>query len=361
MTGLYEIMDNFIFWRNRKNTMLNEYANVLYTSLIASDEPMYYDRLSIYTRNNGSYEDLNLPGSIMCSAIGITEIELAKLKDKGRETLDECLKYKLLSPEFIISAYEGSLNTIYNASKKNDKQNVALGLGNMADIELIAIDERIRRSFLDNEKTEECIERIYYDVYKIQKLLEVIDSYYTLDDEVYNFERFETIEEILNRVRLYKRFLDNKDLFTNAETGQIYSSIIHYNKDRRDTDLGKELIESKIGQGYFEDEFDIEEIVKKYYLQSNEPLNDNTALIEQVKKSFIKPTIKEKLKKIIGIEQEEFPMLPSVVELLKPIEQSNIRNDIRYETPIIHDISTEQQDALRDDEESRRDENEDIR
>ena len=108
-------------------------------------------------------------------------------------------------------------------------------------------------------------------------------------------------------------------------------------------------------------EFDIEEIVKKYHLQSNEPLNDNTALIEQVKKSFIKPTIKEKFKKVIGIEQEEFPMLPSVTEVLKPTVQSNMRNDIRYETPIIHDRSAEQQDTLRDKEESTRNENEDIR
>ncbi len=358
--GFYEIMHNF-FWRDKKDTMLNEYANVLYTSLISGDEPMYYDRLSIYTRNNGSYGVLNLPGSIMCSAIGITEIELAKLKDKGREKLDECLKNKLLSPEFIINACEGSLNTIYNADQNNDKKNVALGLGNMADIAVIAIDERIRKSFLDNEKTEECIEKIYYDVYKIQKLLEVIDSCYTLDDEVYNVERFDNIEEILDRVRLYKRFLDNKDLFTNAEKGQIYNSIIHYNKDKRDTDLGKELIESKIKEEYSKDEFDIEEIVKKYHLQSNEPLNDNTALIEQVKKSFIKPTIKEKFKKVIGIEQEEFPMLPSVTEVLKPTVQSNMRNDIRYETPIIHDRSAEQQDTLRDKEESTRNENEDIR
>ena len=192
-------------------------------------------------------------------------------------------------------------------------------------------------------------------------MLEVVDSCYILDDEVYDAERDDNIEEILDRLRLYKRFLDNKDLFINAEKAQIYNSIVHYNKDRRNIDLGKELIEAKIGQEHSEDEFDIEEIVKKYYLQSNEPLNDNTELIEKVKKSFTKSTIKEKVKKIIGIEKEEFPMLPSVTEVLKPIAQSNMKDDIKYETPIIHDISTEQQEALRDNEESSRDENEGIR
>lgn len=348
---------------NEKDTMLNEYANVLYTRLIASDEPMYYDRLSIYTRNNGSYGSLNLPGSIMCSAIGITEIELAKLKDKGRETFDEYLKNKLLSSELILDVCRGSLNIIHNANKKNDKENVALGLGTMVDIAIIAIDERIRQSFLENKKTEECIERIYYDMYKIQRLSEDIDSCYTLDDKVYNEERANNIEELLNRVRLYKRFLDNKDLFTNAEKGQIYNSIIHYNKDKRDTDLGKELIESKFEEYYQNERIDIEEIAKKYYLQSNEPLNDNTALIEQVKKSFIRPTIKERFKQVIGIEQEEFPILPSVTKVLKTVEQSNMRNNVRYETPIIHEINTEEkkQDISRGDEESTRDENEDIR
>ncbi len=96
-------------------------------------------------------------------------------------------------------------------------------------------------------------------------------------------------------------------------------------------------------------------------MPSNEPLNDNTALIEQIKRDFIKPTLKEKLKKIIGIEQEEFPMLPSVTEALKQIQQSNIRNDIKYETPIVHDRNAEQQDTLRDEEESMRNQNEDIR
>lgn len=39
----------------------------------------------------------------------------------------------------------------------------------------------------------------------------------------------------------------------------------------------------------------------------------------------------------------------------------NLRNYVKHETPIIQDISTKQREALRENAESTRDENEDIR
>lgn len=82
MIGMYEILMNNIIFRNELDTMFNEYANVLSTDLIASEEPMYYDKWGIETRNYKAYGDLNWPGSMMCAALGISEIELAKLKDQ---------------------------------------------------------------------------------------------------------------------------------------------------------------------------------------------------------------------------------------------------------------------------------------
>lgn len=354
--GLYEILEEDTV--NKKDTMFYEYANVLSSTIIASDKPMYYDNSAIIPENTAGYEDLILPGSIICSAFDMSEIELAKFKDKGRDVFNLHLKNKFLAPETILDAFESNLNTIFNASKNNDKQNIALAVGSIVDVAVIAINGRIRQSFLEGENIKENLERIYYNIYKIQKILEKVDAEYEIEDdkEIYNFERAKTIQELLDIVKLYKKFLDNRDLFTIVQQAQIHRGIVENDKS-----IVQELIESEIGQEYSNDEFGIEEIARKYYVPSNEPLNDNTALIEQIKRDFIKPTLKEKLKKIIGIEQEEFPMLPSVTEALKQIQQSNIRNDIKYETPIVHDRNAEQQDTLRDEEESMRNQNEDIR
>lgn len=301
--GLTEVIDDYS--TNEKDTMFDEYANVLSASLISSDKPMYEDDLGINVINIGSYRELNFPGSIICSALDIQEIELAKLKDKGIEKFNLYLKdkFQYVNTELLLDIFKSNLNLINNADNNGDKENISLGVGNIVDASLIAIESRIKMAFIENseiEKIEE-LERSYYSVYKIQRLLEKVDSEYEINDdkEIYNCERFENIQNLLNRVKLYKRFLDNKDLFTNAEKGQIYNSIIHYNKDKRDIDLVKELIESKFDKDYQDEEFNIEEIVRKYYFQSNEPLNDNTELIEKVKKSFTRQTIKEKLQKFI--------------------------------------------------------------
>ena len=212
--GLYEILEEDTV--NKKDTMFYEYANVLSSTIIASDKPMYYDNSAIIPENTAGYEDLILPGSIICSAFDMSEIELAKFKDKGRDVFNLHLKNKFLAPETILDAFESNLNTIFNASKNNDKQNIALAVGSIVDVAVIAINGRIRQSFLEGENIKENLERIYYNIYKIQKILEKVDAEYEIEDdkEIYNFERAKTIQELLDIVKLYKKFLDNRDLFT---------------------------------------------------------------------------------------------------------------------------------------------------
>lgn len=371
--GLTEVIDDYNV--NEKDIMFDEYANVLSASILSSDKPMYLDDLNINVANNGSYRELNSPGSIICSALDISETELAKLKDKGSEKFNLYLKdkFQYVNTELLLDIFKSNLNVIKNADNNGDKENIALGIGNIVDASLIAIESRTKMAFIESSKTEELLERSYYSVYKIQKLLEKVDAEYEIEDdkEIYNNERFETIDNLFNRLKLYKRFLDNKDLFTNVENGQIYNSIIHCNKEKRDTDFAKELIESKFDKDYQNEEFNIEEIAQKYYRQSNEPLNDNTELIEKVKESFTRQTIKEKFQKIIQkVKNKKTLLLVETRQMLETEQllvqsnrncKSNLRNSVKYETPIIHDISAGQQDGLRDDQESMRDENEDIR
>ena len=266
--GLYEISEGTKI--NEKDTMLYEYANVLSTTIIASDEPMYYYNFAIAPNNTVGYEELILPGSIICSALDMSEIELAKLKDKGRDAFNLYLKNKFLEPEIVLDSFESNLNTIYNAYENDDKQNIALAVGNIVDVAVININGRVRQIFLEGENIEKNIERIYYDIYKIKKILEKVDSFYGIEDDkkIYNFERFETIEKLLDKVKLYKRFLDNRDTFTIVQQAQIHRGIIE-----NDESIVKELIESNFEEEYYQNErIDIEEIVKKYYPQSNEPL-----------------------------------------------------------------------------------------
>lgn len=336
-------MDDIFFYKNERYTMINEYANVLATSLIASDEPMYYDKRAIDTRNNGAYASINLPGSIMCATFGISELELAKLKDEGKEKFDLYLRNKLpeTNTELVLDVFINNINTIYNSFKKGDKENIALSLKNISDSALIIIEARLNLYL--KKHSIEVLEKIYFDLYKIQKLLEIVDSQYEIDEDkkVYNFESREKIEEFFDTISIYKSFLDNKELFSDEEKSLIYKSI-EYSKTEKYKNLIKKIIKSKLKREYDNKEFNIDNIAKKYYLKSNEPLNDNTKLIEKVRKSFTRTTVKEKLKEIICIEQEENPILPSVTEGLKLIEQSNMRDTIKYKTPIIYEINTEQ-------------------
>lgn len=317
--GLHEIKYDHIkdeYSNNKKDTMLDEYANVLSTRLIASDKPMYDDDLGINFIKSDAYDMLNIPGSIMCAAFDITEIEMAKLKDKGRTVFDSYLedKFPYLAIHRVMDVFTSNLNVIYNADMNEDKTNTVLGLENIADTALNIINVRIDK-IPQEELHEESIQRAYYDIYKIEQLLQKLDSEYKLKGKkkVYTSERDDTIKEIFNRLDKYRKLYKVK-------------------------------------------EFDIEEIAKRYYVKSNEPLNDNTALIDQVRMNFRRPTIKEKFEGFIGKvntkalpkvrnEEKYRPVLESkeivekqggeAIAAAKVNDRGDFKSRIKYETPII--------------------------
>lgn len=293
---------------NNKDTMLNEYANVLSSSLIASDKPMYEDDLGINVIKSGSYDMLNLPGSIMCAAFDITEIEMAKFKDKGKRAFDLYLedKFPYLNLEQVMDVFKSNLNVIYNANMRGDKANTAIGLGNIVDTALNIINIRMN-NIPQEELHQESIERSYYDIYKIEQLLQKLDGEYRLKakNEVYTFDRNDSIEELFGKLQKYRKLYNLK-------------------------------------------EFDIGKIAKKYYVKSNEPLNDNTELIEQVRMSFKRPTIKEMIQGVMGKakikvlqEAKNTKELVAKAKFGEEIVASQIsnkkdfKNRIKHETPII--------------------------
>lgn len=316
--GLYEVKYDQTkdeYSNNEKDTMFDEYANVLSSSLISSDKPMYENELGINVINNGSYSELNLPGSIICAAFDITEIEMAKLKDKGRTVFDSYLedKFPYLDIQRVMDVFTSNLNVIFNSGNKG-KASTAIGLGNIVDTALNIINVRIDK-IPQEELHEESIQRTYYDIYKIEQLLQKLDGEYNLKGkkEVYTSERDDTIKEFFNRLDEYRKL-------------------------------------------YKFEEFGIEKIAKRYYVKSNEPLNDNTTLIDQVRMNFRRPTIKEMFKRFIGKvntkvlpEAENERNLRPVIETKEAVEKQggevivaakvsdreDLKSRIKYETPII--------------------------
>lgn len=297
--GFYEISydSDLGYYINEKETMFNEYANTLYSIMISTEKPMYFGNLPIKVSETSSYSYLNLPGSIMCAAFDITEIELAKLKDKGRKDFDIYLKEKFpyMDTKLRLSVFIENLNVIYNAQKANDEQNLSLGIQNIVDAALDTINLRITKIFQQKSNVTETLERIYFDIYKIEQLLREIDGVYSLDNEtkVCNADRLNTIEEIKKRIYLHKNSLEK-------------SKFVHK-------------------------EYDIECIAKKYYLKSNESLNDNTELIEKVRNSFKRQTIKERFLDSISKMKKE-PELPLLVANNIVDDRVDFKSRIKHKT-----------------------------
>ncbi len=346
--GLYKVTN---FDTNQKDTMLNEYANVLSASLISSDKTMYTDDLGIDFINNGSYSTLKCPGEILCATFDITEPQLAKLKDKGEDFFYKYLKNKFpyADIENTLDVFKSSLNIIFNASNNNDKENISLGFKNMMDAANNVISCRLENVLNCSKDKKETLDRIYYDMFKIRTIVKSVDRIYGLEEnnKVDDWEALVTYVEFEEKAEAY-----NKQLFTQEEK-------------TKKGENAQELIESKFGHDYKHLKFDIEEIVRKYYPQSKEPLNDNTKLIEKVKEITLKPTIKEKIKNFIN-KVKNIKTISSIKELPLPEEfeqqelkgteehkleeneenidfrqkSANFRNSIKYENTIMHNINT---------------------
>lgn len=362
--GLYNVADNEIY---KSDTILNEFANVLSASLISSEKTMYADNLGINTENIKGYETIHIPGSIICSALDMTEIEFAKLKDKGRDAFNQYLKNKFSYfrdglIEDNLDTFAMGLNVIWNSSKSKDKENATLGLESVIDTALELIRIRLDKSIGNEDNKKEALERIYYDIYKIQKLLEKVDRYYQdyREKEIYNIERFNRTERLLNRVKLYNKLIENENLFSTDEKEKIYA----YAK-KCGGFFNDDIIKSKFEEKNIDSEFDIQEIAKKYYIQSNDPLNDNTELIKYVRKTFRKPInkrISEKVTELINRTKhrklKELP-LPELEEEDQTTKEkaANFKNFVKYETEIEYKMDKEKENAdiSRGDEESTRD------
>lgn len=271
--GLYKIeAEKYTF---AKDTMLDEFANEIATYIISSSK---LNETMPYMFYSDGYQVLSAAFSIMCSSFDMLEIEAGCLKDKGREEFDGYLKnkYPYVDIDRVLESFEYGFNIIYNTWKDKNKKRIIIN-DSIVDTACHVMYRRIRNAFIQDCDNEEFIERMTFDIYKMKFIVISIKN-----------EESKIIQQLTELFDIYKKFIHNKDRYTAEERETILQSMLK-------NEMEVEIIESKIPANYEEKKYNLQEIVNKYYSLSNEQLNDNTQLIEQLQKNFARPTIRQRL------------------------------------------------------------------
>jgi len=314
-----------------EDILFNEYANIITSALISSNTGLYSESTKALPKLLG-YSDLHIPGAIMCTAFGISEKKIAELKDKGREEFDKYFKekYPYLKTDVIIEAFRDNFNLIDNSVNNEDKENIILGHKNTIEIANEIIRLRLKNAFIQ-KPDEEFTQRVYLNLEKIYTLKEEIIKTYKIDEVDLAQVREDWIY-IAKLFNFYKKFKDNEEIISNDGQVKILEQI-------KEGKLDIETLKSEIGVEKLNEgiDYDPKEIADKYYSDLTKPLNDNTELIEHLRKAFSRPTIKERLENIKNkfkrIKQLPIPDAPqSRVEF--KAERSNLKHSIQAETPI---------------------------
>ena len=161
--------------------MLNEYGNIISSALISSNTGLYEKNVSIWPKLS-SYQSLWIPGTVFCTAFDISEKTIAELKDKGRVEFDKYFKekYPYLKTDVIIEGFRDNLSIIHNAVTKKDKENIILGHLNIIELGNEIINQRILHEFT-NERNEEFVQRMYFNLHKIYVLINNTATEYKID------------------------------------------------------------------------------------------------------------------------------------------------------------------------------------
>lgn len=265
--GLYKVKDETYI--SQIDTMLDEMANESATYIISSTKALNKTTMPFMLNTNG-YQMESVAFSIMCSAFDISEIQVGQLKDKGREEFDKYLndKYPYINIDKVLNVFATGINAIEKAGNYINN--------NIIDVACHVMYKRIMNAFLQTTDHEEFVERMTFDIFK-------------MNVNVVFFDReSERISELGEVFKIYKKFVYNKDRYSVEEKEAILQGI-------REGYIDEVLINSKVAPNYQEKKYSLKEIMYKYYPQSDEPLNDNTQLIKQLEKNFAKPTIMEKI------------------------------------------------------------------
>lgn len=290
MEGLYKI-ENGKYKNPYIHTLLDELANTCAEYIISSSEPMK-KTMPVYLNTTGYYK-CKYAFSIMCATLDISEIEMAYLKGIGRKYFDKYLKtkYPQLDIDIIVECFEISLNSIFNKSQENraDETDYLVGINKsykaLLNVANEVIYKRICNAFIYKNDIEETVERLIFDVYKIIELLRIINRKGNISNENLS-NQLNIAERQIYQIGLYRKFAYNK----NQYPIEIMNSIIQGAEEGK---IKEELIEKDFLWGYKNKDYNIKEIVDKYYMSLEDP-NDNTQLIEQLKKGFMKFSIRAK-------------------------------------------------------------------
>lgn len=128
---------------------INEYATEIGAIHLMGDS-VYEDDLC-FTHKMGGYEDIKYAGSMMAAALGISEFEFAKLRDKGNEEFKRYFqeKFSYIDIENEIEKFDDILNSIINAPSMLHMQEMSEAYAHMYNMAT-----RILTARLEHEREE---------------------------------------------------------------------------------------------------------------------------------------------------------------------------------------------------------------
>lgn len=126
-----------------QHNMINEYATEVGSMHLLGDE-VYEDKLCFTHKMNG-YEPLRYAGSMMSSALGISEFEFARLRDKGNKEFLRCFKEKFnyIDIESELERFNDILEEINNAPSMGYMQQMSEAYAKMYNLAVRIFQTRL--------------------------------------------------------------------------------------------------------------------------------------------------------------------------------------------------------------------------
>ena len=334
--GLYKI-EKGTFKSDKKeesknlDTMLDEYVTVLQACILSSNNGLYKENTLSLPELNG-YQDLYIPSTIMCTTFDVSEIKLAELKDKGREKFDEYFrnKFPYIKTDLLIECFRDNMNLIYNSIQSKDTKNTILGYKNVIELANGMTKAKILNAFRNNEN-EEFIQRTFYNIGKLKSLMQSAQEMYNIEEKDIENEK-EMLFKNFKMLHFYKKFKDNEHMINESNRVNIVNRVLE------DEYFNVELLESYIGDEYNTNMgYKQKEIADKYYLHLSKPLNDNTKLFDYFRKTFYRPSLKEKLESIKNsIKSKKQLTIPAQACVRETYQDNNLKERIQTEEPILY-------------------------
>lgn len=186
------------------NNIFYEWSNTVFERAIMGD--MYEDKSAIFLNQNAGYERIANIGSIISAALGMSEIEFAKLKDAG---LEQTIKFFDENFSYYPGLYEKLKTTFMTSSVigegKEARKNLQQMYRNVYDLCLEVLDARI-----ENDMQTGNIEELNEYQTRQQYLLKKMNLNYQVATKKYGLKR--EAKKVVHQTKYITDKISKKDM-----------------------------------------------------------------------------------------------------------------------------------------------------